>query len=128
MAGNMQIELPPWPQFALFMAAVLVVSAFVITAAGQFPREHRKPGLASPAGTIILWLTILAVSAAGIAAMVFAWVVLPWYTVVIGAGLMILIAPYVLHPLPDWFINGRSLLVVLCAVAVVLVAGMWWTA
>jgi hypothetical protein len=127
MAGNMQVELPPWPQFALFMAAVLVVSAFVITAAGQFPREHRKPALASPEGTIILWLTIAVMSAAGIAAMAFAWAVLPWYAVVIGAGLMILIAPYLLHPLPDWFINGRSSLVVLCALAIVLVISMWWT-
>lgn len=121
----MQVELPPWPEFILFAAAVLVVTAFVITAAGQFPREHRKPALASPAGAIILWLTILAVSAAGIAAMAFALMVLPWYAWVLGAGLMILIAPYLLHPLPDRFIDGRASLVVLSALAVAFAAGMW---
>ena len=121
----MQVELPPWPEFVLFSAAVLVVSAFVITVAGQFPREHRKPALASPAGAAILWLTIIATGAAGLAALAFAWAVLPWYAAVIGAGLMVLIAPYVLHPLPDWFINGRSSLVALSVLAVALVAGMW---
>jgi hypothetical protein len=49
----MQVELPSWPELALFTAAVLVVSAFVITVAGQFPSEHRKPGLTSPAGAAI---------------------------------------------------------------------------
>ena len=121
----MQVEVPPWPEIVLFMAAVLVVSAFVIAVAGQFPREHRKPGFASPAGTVILWLSILAAAAAGLAAIAFAWVALPWYAVVIGGGLMVLIAPYVLHPLPDWFINGRSAPVALSALAVALVLGLW---
>ena len=104
-------------------AAVLV--SVVITAAGQFPREHRKPALASPAGGVILWLSILAVGAAGIAAIAFALMALPWYAWVIGAGLMILIAPYLLHPLPDRFIDGRASLVVLAALAVAFAAGMW---
>ena len=121
----MQVELPSWPEFALFTAAVLVVSAFVITVAGQFPREHRKSGLASPAGAVILWLTILAAGAAGLAALAFAWVALPWYAVVIGGGLMVLVAPYLLHPLPDRFIDGPWSLAVLSVLAVALAAGMW---
>lgn len=121
----MQVELPSWLELAVFTAAVLVISAFVITVAGQFPSEHRKPGLASTAGTVILWLTIAAVGVSGLATITFAWATLPWYAAVISAGLMILIAPYMLHPLPDWIINGRTGLVVLAALAVALVTGMW---
>ena len=121
----MQVELPSWPELALFTAAVLVIAAFVITVAGQFPSEHRKPGFASPVGAAILWLAIAAVGASGLATIAFAWAALPWYAAVLGAGLMILIAPYILHPLPDWFLNGRTGLVVLAALAVALVGGMW---
>lgn len=121
----MQVELPSWPELALFTAAVLVIATFVITVAGQFPSEHRKPGLASPVGVAILWLAIAAVGASGLATIAFAWATLPWYAAVLSAGLMILIAPYILHPLPDWFLNGRTGLVVLAALAVALVGGMW---
>jgi hypothetical protein len=122
----MQVELPSLPELALFTAAVLVVAAFVITVAGQFPSEHRKPGLTSPAGAAILWLAIVAVGVSGLATIAFAWATLPWYAAVISAGLMILIAPYLLHPLPDWFIDGRTALVVLAALALALVGGMQW--
>lgn len=122
----MQVELPSWPELVLFIAAVLVISAFVITAAGQFPSEHRKPQFASPTGAVILWLTIAAAGVSGLATIAFAWAMLPWYAAVISAGLMILIAPYLLHPLPDWFIDGRSALVLLAALALALVGGMWW--
>ena len=125
MRGDMQVELPSWPHFVLFMAAVLAVSAFVIAVAGQFPREHRKAGFASPVGAAILWLAILVAGTAGFAAIAFAWVALPWYAVVIGGGLMVLIAPYLLHPLPDWFINGRLGLVVLSALAAALALSLW---
>lgn len=120
------VQMPSWPALALFVAAVLVIAMFVIAAAGHFPPEHRKAALATPAGSAILWLTIAVVAAAGVAALVFAWLALPWYAAVIGGGLMILIAPYLLHPLPDWFVNGRSSLVTCALLAAVLVAAMGW--
>lgn len=122
------MKLPSLPELILFMAAVLAISAFVITAAGQFPREHRKPALDSPAGTALLWLTIALATVAVVATLLFAWLALPWYATVLGAGLMILIAPYVLHPLPDRVVNGPSALVWLSALALVLAGGMWWLA
>jgi hypothetical protein len=122
------MQLPGLPELILFMAAVLAVSAFVITAAGQFPREHRKPALDSPAGAALLWLTIALAAVAVVATLLFAWLVLPWYATVLGGGLMILVAPYVLHPLPDRVVNGPSALVGLSALALVLAGGMWWLA
>lgn len=122
------MELPGVAELIIFMAAVLTISAFVITVAGQFPREHRKPALDGPAGAAVLWLTITLAAAAGIATLAFAWRALPWYAAVLGAGLMILIAPYVLHPLPDRVVNGPSALLALAFLALVLAGGMWWLA
>jgi hypothetical protein len=120
------VEMPSWPALVVFVAAVLVIAMFVIAAAGHFPREHRKPALASPSGSVVLWITIALVALAAIAAISFAWMALPWYAAIIGAGLMILIAPYLLHPLPDSFVNGRSSLLICAVLAVVLVGAMHW--
>jgi hypothetical protein len=73
-------------------------------------------------------LAIGVAAAVGVGTVVYAWHVLPWYFAIIGAGLMILIAPYVLHPLPNRIINGRSALIVLAAIALLVGGGMWFTA
>lgn len=104
---------PSWPALLLFMALVLIICLFVVIAAGHFPSEHRSGDFRTPAGVGLLWGTIiLQIAAAGIAAY-FAFVALPWYTAVIGAGLMALIAPLLLQPLPDNIINGRAILLLM---------------
>ena len=117
------MEWPPVAGLATFMAAILVVVMFIIAASGHFPAEHRKPALAGPAGTAIIVGTSIIVAAVMLIAAVYAWLVLPWYAAVIGAGLMILIAPYALHPLPDSVVNGRGALLFL-AVAAAVLAGL----
>jgi hypothetical protein len=57
---------------------------------------------------------------------------IPWYTVVIGGGLAVLVAPLVLQLFPDRFIDGRGAAVVFAAacillaiVLIVLAIGFW---
>jgi hypothetical protein len=122
-----RVALPPWPDLILFMMSVLVISAFVLTAAGHFPREFRSPAVATRTGTLILWISVIVVAAFVGLTLAFTWWALPWYAAVIGGGLMVLIAPYLLHPLPDQFVNGRSALLVLAGVALLLGGCIYWT-
>lgn len=127
----MSIALPPWDALAVFMGTVLIVFMVVVAASGHFPREWRAGTLATVAGTAILWLTIAITAATALGAIAFAWALIPWYAAVIGAGLMILVAPYALHPLPDRIVNGPSVLVTLACLAVIADLGMWhlaWSA
>ncbi len=118
------MEWPPVAELAIFMAAILIVCMFIIAASGHFPAEHRKPALAGPAGMAIIVGTSIVVAVTMLIAVVYAWLILPWYAAVIGAGLMVLIAPYTLHPLPDTIVNGRGALLLLALLAAVLAGFM----
>ena len=116
------MPLPSWPELLLFMTLVLTICLFCVVAAGHFPIGHRSEAFKSSVGTTLLWSTIfLMVVAAGFA-VAFAFVAIPWYAAVIGAGLMALLAPLLAQPLSDAFVNGRTILVLL-TVATGLVAG-----
>lgn len=107
------MPLPPWPALLLFMALVLIICLFIVIAAGHFPSEHRSEAFRTPVGVSVLWSTIiLQIAATGLAAY-FAFVSLPWYAAVIGGGLMALIAPLLLQPLPDSIVNGRAILLLM---------------
>jgi hypothetical protein len=101
------MALPPLPQFAVFMALVLVLSLYGLTVSGHFPEEHRAASLKTANGRLLLWGTIALCAALTIAALTFAWRHLPLPAAIIGGGAMVLIAPLLLQPLPDTFVNGR---------------------
>jgi len=119
------MPLPPWPELALFMALVLVIFVFAIAVSGHFPAEHRAAALKSASGTALLWATIAVVAVSALLALVFAYRLIPWYAAVIGGGLMILAAPYVLQPFPDSIVNGRASLLTLAAAAAALDIAIW---
>lgn len=117
------MPLPPWPALLLFMALVLAVCVFIVVAAGHFPAEHRSDPFRTLPGAGLLWcMIILQIAAAGVAAL-FAFVALPWYAAVIGAGLMALIAPLLAQPLPDRVVDGRAVLLLLTLASGALAGG-----
>ena len=114
-----------WPALVLFVALVLSVSLYGLTVSGHFPSEHRGETLRSATGTAVLWLTMLICAAATAYAVVFASRTLPWYVAVLGAGGAILVAPLLLQPLPDSFVNGRRGLITFALAASVLACLAW---
>ncbi len=104
------MPLPQIPELAVFMALVLVLSLYGLTVSGHFPAEHRAPALRTGGGRLILWGTIALCTALALVTLAFAWVRVPLYAAVIGGGAMALVAPLLLQPLPDSFIDGRRAL------------------
>jgi hypothetical protein len=119
------MALPPLPELSLFMGLVLVLALYWLTASGHFPEEHRAASLKTAGGQALLWGSMLLAALLTLAALAFAWVRLPISAAVIGGGLMVLVAPLLLQPLPDSFVDGRSGLVIFVALgtALALVAG-----
>jgi hypothetical protein len=101
------MALPPLPQLAVFMALVLVLSLYGLTVSGHFPEEHRAASLRTAGGKLLLWGTIVLCAALTVAALAFAWHHLSLPAAIIAGGAMVLIAPLLLQPLPDSFVNGR---------------------
>jgi hypothetical protein len=99
--------LPPLPELSLFMALVLVLSLYWLTVSGHFPEEYRAAPLKSAGGRALLWGTIALCALLTLAALTFAWAHVPLYAAIIGGGLMVLIAPLLLQPLPDSFVDSR---------------------
>jgi hypothetical protein len=114
------MALPPLPELSLFMALVLVLSLYALTVSGHFPEEHRAATLRTVGGQLLLWGTIGLSVILAVAALIFAWRRVPLPAAVIGGGTMVLIAPLLLQPLPDSFVNGRRGLLVFAGLAVVL--------
>jgi hypothetical protein len=115
----------PWGEALLFMLEVLLLALYGLTASGHFPREVRAEEFKRGKGAVFLWATVVAAGLAGALSLVIAWATLPWYAIVIGGGAMVLIAPLLLRPFPDGFVNGRPGLMTFAAGAVLVAAVMW---
>jgi hypothetical protein len=113
------MTLPPFADLAVFMALILVLTLYGLTASGHFPAA-RAPALQCSAGRIILWVTLAIAGGVLASALLFAWRRLPFYAAVIGGGAMILIAPLLLQPMPDSFVDGRRGLLAFAAVELAL--------
>jgi hypothetical protein len=119
--------------FAVFVILVLTASLYVLAASGHFPRESSRPAMATKGASVTIWLSglvaLLAV-AIGVSA---ACEIVPWYAVVIGAGLAILAAPLVLQQCSDAFVDGRGALIVfsagtaILAIALGVIATLSWS-
>jgi hypothetical protein len=114
------MALPPLPELAVFMALVLVLSLYGLAVSGHFPEEHRAASLRTGGGPLLLWGTIALCAALAISALAFAWRFVPLPAAIIGGGAMVLIAPLVLQPLPDSFVNGRRGLLIFAGLGVCL--------
>ena len=111
------MALPPLLELAVFMGLVLALSLYGLTVSGHFPAEFRDASLRTASGSALLWSTIAVSAALTVLAAVFAWMRVPLYAAVIGGGGMVLIAPLLLQPLPDSFVNGRAGLLTFCGLA-----------
>lgn len=114
-----------WTALLLFAAAVLLIALYALTVSGHFPAEFRGPILLKGWGALLLWGTMAVTGLTGIAILVRAWSILPWYAAVIGGGATLLFAPLLLQPLPDSFVNGRRALVVFGLGAALLAVALW---
>lgn len=94
-------------ELLLFMALLLMVSMYALAASGHFPREHRSKNLASAAGSMILFGTILFSLACAALGIFFVHFSVPWYAAIIGGGAVVLIAPLLLQLFSDRFVDGR---------------------
>ena len=112
------MALPPLPELAVFMALVLVLSLYGLTVSGHFPEEHRPASLNTAGGKLLLWGTIAICTVLTIAALAFAWQQLPLPAAIIAGGAMVLVAPLLLQPLPDSFVNGRRGLITFTVIGV----------
>jgi hypothetical protein len=108
----------PLPELAVFMALVLVLSLYGLTVSGHFPEEHRTASLRTGGGQALLWGTIALCAALALAAATFAWLRVPLSAAIIGGGAMMLIAPLLLQPLPDSFVNGRRGLLIFAGLGI----------
>lgn len=115
----------PWSETALFMAGVVLLTLYALTASGHFPAEARAQEFRAGPGALILWGTMVAACLAAIAVLVVGLTVLPWYAIAIGGGAMLLAAPLLLQPLPDSFLNGRGGLLTFAAGASLVAIAMW---
>ena len=114
------MTLSSWPEISVFMGLVLAISVFIVIAAGHFPARYRMEALRTATGLVILWGSIGILSLSSLVATHFAYALIPWYAAILAAGFMILIAPLLVQPLADRFVNGRSALLVLAFIALAL--------
>jgi len=113
-----------WIWFACFMAGVLAVALYGLTASGHFPAEARNAKFKSWPGAAVLWGTLAVTALAALSLLFKSWWILPWYLQVIGGGAALLFAPLLLQPLPDSFVNGRRGLLMFSAGAILLAGVM----
>ena len=114
-----------WLSLVMFMALVLGLSLYGLTASGHFPSEHRADDLRAGSGAAVLWLTMAVSAAAAVYAAAYGAQALPWHVAVIGGGMALLIAPLLLQPLPDSFVDGRRGLIVFATASALLAALAW---
>ena len=117
-----------WAELSLFMIAVLLLSLYGLTVSGHFPAQSRADEFKSGPGAIVIWATIVAACSAAAFVLIIAWTVLPWYAIAIGGGAMLLVAPLLLQPFPDSFVDGPTGLLTFAAGAILVAAMMWATA
>lgn len=116
----MKIALPAGPPLALFAVTVLVLTLFLLTVSTHFPTTERRANLRSATGRALLWGSVVVAGLAAIMAARLAWLALPGYAVVLAAGTAVLVAPLMLKPLSDQFLDSPAGLVVFAVTALVL--------
>ena len=99
-----------WLALPLYIALVLAIALYGLTASGHFPAAHRTAALRSRFGAGVLFASMAVTLAGFCAALYVAATAIPWYAAVIGGGLAVLFAPLVLARLPDRFVDAPAAL------------------
>jgi hypothetical protein len=115
----------PWVELLFFMLAVAVLALYGLTLSGHFPSEVRAAELRIGRGAMLMWATL--VTACLAALIVFRVIpnMLPWTSIIIAGGAMLLAAPLLLRPFPDRFVNGLSGLVTFAGAALAVALLLW---
>ncbi len=116
----MQIAMPDWTALLLFAAALLCVTLYGLAVATHFPAAQRTGALAGRGGGWIIRATIVTAGLAAAIAVIAALRHLPGYAAVLAGCAAILVAPLLLKPLPDTFIDGAGGLIVFSAAGLLL--------
>ncbi len=114
-----------WFALMLFMLSVLSLSLYGLAVTGHFPRESRADSSARPISIGALWGTIILAAIATLGTLALGWALLPWYAIAIGGGFVLLMAPLLLQPMPDSFVDGEFALLVFSGIAVAITVLMW---
>ncbi len=123
----MSLTLSQGCELLLFMGLMLAMSMYALAASGQFPLAHRTEPFRSMLGGMVLFGSITLTFAALVAGIYFVHASVPWYALVIGGGLMMLITPLLLPNFSDKFVDGRgSLLTFSCGAILLSVALAWF--
>ena len=93
---------------------------FVVVVAGHFPVQSRAEKFRSFSGLMVLWGSICIVAISVLGMVYLAVAALPFYAVIIGGGLMVLVAPLAVQPFPNRVVDARVSLVGLAVVSLVL--------
>jgi len=96
----------PWLDLVLFMASVGLLALYGLACSGHFPADHRNDALKTTLGAGALWGTLVVAAVAAIFAGDAAIRVLPWPSIIIGGGAMLLAAPLLLQLFSNQFVNG----------------------
>ena len=108
-----------------FMVLLLSASLYGLAASGHFPAEHRAPGLRAGFGRIVLFGSLALCLFCLFGGIALVWYAVPWYAAVIGGGAMVLIAPLLLQPFPDSFVNGRAALLTFSGMSLAITVLLW---
>jgi hypothetical protein len=110
-----------------FMLMLLSASLCGLAASGHFPAEHRAPALRTGSGRVILFGSLALCALCLLDGLALIWRAVPWYAAVIGGGAMLLVAPLLLQPLPDSFVNGRGALLTFSGLSLLMSAVLFCT-
>lgn len=127
LTENSAMPAAAWLPLILFAGLILAAALHLLAASGQFPAEHRSGSLREGTGPVILFGTMLLVLLCVFGGIAAVWQRVPWYAAVIGGGLAVLMAPMLLKPLPDRFVNGRGALVAFAAACAALAVALLLT-
>ncbi len=100
----------PSLDLVLFVADVGLLALYGLACSGHFPADYRSDVFKTARGASVLWGTMVTAAIAAGLVVNAATRVLPWPSMVIGGGGMLLAAPLLLQLFSDRFVNGISAL------------------
>ncbi len=119
------MTLNSWTMLGLCAGLLLAASLHLLSASGHFPKEVRTPEIGIGIGPILLHGTIVLVLLAVAVGTWLVWQAVPWYALILGGGIAVLIAPLILPCFSDRFVDGRPALIAFAALAYLALGCIW---